>query len=369
MIGAMGSNMFQLQGKWGWVWGLVLVGGISGCSQSEGLSSQNSSSPGEENVNKPEVVAATQVLCDLTRQIAQETLQLTCLMQPGQDPHTYEMTPSDRRAIETADLVLYSGFSFPLGMVQTIESVKSDQERLAVYEVAVPQPRLIKEHDHGHEHEHEDVHEDRPVNAANPKNSETSQNQDLVADPHVWHYAPHNAAMVEVIRDRLQQLAPEHKMQYQRTASSLIESFQSIDTWIKAQISTIPATSRKLITTHEALGYFAEGYGLTLAGALEGLSTEERPSAARIAALAQQVKSTGVPAIFAESSVSRELIQAVAQEAGVTVATSPLFVDGPGEPGSGAETVSTLLIHNTCTIVNALGGQCTPLSLPAQPPS
>ncbi|MEM9219633.1 MAG: zinc ABC transporter substrate-binding protein, partial [Cyanobacteria bacterium P01_F01_bin.150] len=109
----------------------------------------------------PQVVASYSVLCDLTQQIAQDTLDVTCLIGAGDDPHLYSATPSDRRAIESADLVLYGGYGFEPDIIQMVEATDGDAPQIAVSEVAVTEPLLGAAHDHGHHgHHSKDDHDD-----------------------------------------------------------------------------------------------------------------------------------------------------------------------------------------------------------------
>ncbi len=133
-----------------------------------------------------------------------------------------------------------------------------------------------------------------------------------------------------------------------------------INTWIKAQIATIPPSARQLVTTHDAFGYYSTAYGLLVEGTLQGVSTEEKPSAARIAELTQEIKRSRVPTIFAELTINPKLIESVAKEANVKVATQELFADGLGGQGTPADTYPKMLIANTQTIVEGLGGKFTP---------
>jgi manganese/iron transport system substrate-binding protein len=108
------------------------------------------------------------------------------------------------------------------------------------------------------------------------------------------------------------------------------------------------------------MSYFADAYGIKLEGALQGITTEEQPTASRVAALVQEIKSTKVPTIFPEASINPGLMKVVAKEANVQVAEIPIFGDGIGEKGSPGDTYVKMLTSNTCTIVNGLGGKCTP---------
>ncbi|MCY7272802.1 MAG: zinc ABC transporter substrate-binding protein, partial [Phormidesmis sp. CAN_BIN44] len=121
----------------------------------------------------------------------------------------------------------------------------------------------------------------------------------------------------------------------------------------------IPPATRKLVTTHDALGYYAEAYNVPVEGALEGISTEEKPTAARVKELVTTITVAKVPTIFAEVSINPQLIETVAKEANVKVSDQELFTDGLGEPGSSGETYQKMLTANTKAIVEGLGGQFT----------
>ncbi|MEK0177786.1 MAG: hypothetical protein EAZ98_20305 [Oscillatoriales cyanobacterium] len=124
--------------------------------------------------------------------------------------------------------------------------------------------------------------------------------------------------------------------------------------------SRIPANNRKLVTTHDALGYYSKAYGIPVVGALEGISTDEAPTPTRVAQLVREIKASGVPTIFAETTINPKLIEAVAKEAKVKVSPRELFADGLGEPGSEGDTYEKMMIANTRTIVEGLGGKYTP---------
>jgi manganese/iron transport system substrate-binding protein len=116
----------------------VLLGlGLVGCSQEPVAQNDDAASETaaeEVSVELPQVVATTSVICDLTEQIAQDTIALTCLMDPGQDPHTYQAKPSDRQAIDEADLVLYDGYDFAPGLIGLVDASSNSAPKVAVYE-------------------------------------------------------------------------------------------------------------------------------------------------------------------------------------------------------------------------------------------
>jgi ABC-type Zn uptake system ZnuABC Zn-binding protein ZnuA len=309
--------------------------GLTGCGSPEQTTNQapnttSAASPSSANGEKPKVIATTSVLCDITQEIAKDTVDLTCLIPAGTDPHVYEPKPDDRKAIEQAKLVLYAGYNFEPTLIKLIQATKNQAPKVAVDEIAVPNPQKFEE------------------------DGKTEN------DPHVWHNAQNGVPMVEVVRDNLKQLAPSNAAQYTSNAEKMTDELNQLDSWIKSQISTIPANQRKLVTTHDALGYYSEAYGIPVEGALQGISTEEKPTAGRVKELVKDIKKTGVPTIFAEATINPKLIEAVAKEANVKVSKRELFADGPGEKGTEGDTYEKMLIANTQTIVEGLGGKYTP---------
>ncbi len=330
-------------------WGTTLlaftVSILSACTQStttSQTSSANSTNTTATSANL-KVVATSSVLCDLTKTIAANTIDLTCLVKAGTDPHVYEPTPEDRKAIEDAQLVLYFGYDFEPSLIKLIEASSNSATKVAVAEAAIPKP-LMGEHEdeHGEEHTEGETH----AEAEEP-------------DPHVWHDAENGVQMVKVIQDNLAKAAPENTDLYTKNAQALTAELTQVDSWIKAQIATIPAGSRKLVTTHDALGYYSAAYSIPVEGALQGISTEEKTTAARVRELTEEIKADRVPTIFAEVSANPKLIETVAKEANVKLSERELFADGLGAAGTEGDTYPKMLMANTKAIVEGLGGQYT----------
>ena len=351
----------KIQRKTGRLWGATVLAigcGLVGCSGTQNASNPVSESPAATQTqaspaaNLPKVVTTTGVICNITKQIAQSSIDTTCLLQPGDDPHAYQTKPEDRKAIETANLILYGGYNHEPNIIKLIQSSSNSAPKIPVNELAVPKP-LIGEHEDEHGGE----------KAENQPHAEGEK----VPDPHVWHNPQNGLRMVETIRDQLIEVSPSNAQLYTKNAASLTDELQKIDTWIKAQIATIPAQKRKLVTTHDALSYYADAYGLEMAGALQGVTTEEQPTAARIAELSSEIKTAGVPTIFAETTTNPKLMETVAREANVEISEKELYSDDLGGPGTGADTYQGMLKTNTCAITSGLGGNCTPLATEATP--
>lgn len=344
--------------------GLGLVGCNSGPQASNSANTPAASPAATQTqaspaANLPKVVATTDVICDMAKEIAGGTIDLVCSIEPGEDPHAYQTKPEDRKEIETANLILYGGYDHEPSIIKLINSTTNSAPKIAVHELAVPQPLM------GEVHEHED---DRRGEKKAEEGDHQHAEGEKVPDSHVWHSAQNGARMVETIRDELKKVSPSNADIYTSNAAKMTADLQKLDDWIKEQIATIPAEKRKLVTTHDALSYYANAYGLEVAGALKGVTAEEQPTAGRIAELVSEIKTAGVPTIFAETTINPKLMETVAREANVKISDKELYSDGLGSPGSGADTYEGMLKTNTCAITAGLGGKCTPFQEAAPSP-
>jgi manganese/iron transport system substrate-binding protein len=294
---------------------------------------------------KPKVVVSHSVLCDFMKTIAQDTIDLTCLIEGGQDPHAYRPTPSQRKALEEAQIIFYGGYDFETQVIPLIEAVDSSVPKLAVHEVVVTDPIMIEHHHHEGEHDHE-----AETTAENP--------EELTADPHIWHDVYNAIAMIEYLQSSLLQINPSQAALYLENSARLIEELKQLHVWIQEQITTIPEGKRVLVTTHDSLNYYVKAYELEQYKTLQGLSPDASPSASDLRNLVQEIKQTQVPTIFAETTANDRVINNVAREAGVKVSDRDLLVDSLGKAGTETDTYGKMMIYNTCAIVDGLGGHC-----------
>jgi manganese/iron transport system substrate-binding protein len=315
---------------------VLMFGLLNGCKAPDSqqpepttTSSTTSQSPTTATAAKPKVVVTNTVLCDLTKQIAANTIDLICLLTPGSDAHVYKLTPEARQSIEDAKLVLYGGYDFEPELIKTIKATSNPAPKIAVHELAVPQPQQFEE------------------------------DGKSTTDPHIWHNAQNGAKIAATIETNLAKLVPAQAATYQQNTQKLTAEITQLDTWIKTQINTIPTDRKILFTTHDALGYYAKAYGITV-DALEGISTEEKPNAARAKELVDKIKKTKVPTIYAEVTLNPQLIKSVAQAAKVKVYEQEIYADGLGAVTSPGGTYQQMLISNTRSIVEGLGGKYTP---------
>ncbi len=341
----MSSNLSTKLFSKSLLWFLIAIAtSMTSCSLNPSNSSNNpiTTTTTAKTESLPLVVATNSVICDLARQIADNTIDLKCLVEGGTDVHLYQPKPEDRKAIDSAKLVLYGGYNFEANLIKLIQASSNSSPKVAVNEVAVLRP-LIAEVGHNHDHDQD------------KKDKEGKE-----ADPHVWNDAQNGIKIAQAISKSLSTLRPDQSETYAKNTVKLVNELEQIDAWIKVQIATIPVDSRKLITTHDALGYYAKAYNIPVEGALNGISTEEQATPTRVKELVEVIKSSKVPTIFAEVSINPKLINAVAKEANVKVSDRELYADGLGAQGSEAETYAGMLIANTRTIVEGLGGKYTP---------
>lgn len=300
-------------------WLVALVISIVFC----GFGCQPQSSDRNETATK--VVSTSTIIADLTERVGGDEIEHQGILQPGADPHIYEPVPADSAAFEEADLIFYNGYNLEPGLIKLMNAAGVKAKKVAVAEVVTP--------------------------------LDLDKEGKRVPDPHVWGDAKNVIAMVGVIRDRLIESSPEDKEEFTQNAAQLTKELQQLDLWIAQQIQTIPNNQRRLVTTHDAFQYYARAYGLKIVGTLIGISTEEQPSAQTVKNLSDSIKTTKVPAIFAETTINPALIKAVAEEAGVKVAPRELYSDSIGAPGSDGDSYIKMMVSNTRAIVEALGGK------------
>jgi len=307
--------------------GLLLGLWLSGCESIGSKPAANGSAT--QGAAQPSVVSTSTILTDLTAQIAENEIQLTGILKPGTDPHVYEPVPADSRELEKASLILYNGYNLEPGIINLMNATGVKARKVAVGEVVSP-----LQLDKGQ--------------------------RETVPDPHVWGNVKNVMQMVGAIRDALIDLSPDDRDRFTQNAAQLTAQLEELDQWITQQIQTIPPEKRRLVTTHDAFQYYARAYNLDIIGTLIGISTEEQPSAQTVQRLVESVKSAQVPAIFAETTINPALIKTVAQEAGVKLAPRSLYSDSIGAPGSDGESYIKMMVANTRTIVEALGGKVAP---------
>ena len=274
------------------------------------------------------VVATTTQAADLARTVAGDRAEVVGLLPANADPHDFEIRPDDVKALAGADLVVRSGGDLDEWLEPAIESSGTDAPTLSLID-------------------HVDTRED-----------------DGEIDPHWWQ-DPRNAEQaVASIEAALGRADPSGAAGYERAARAFTDRIGALDTAVAACLDRIPAAQRKLVTTHDALGYYADRYGLEVIGAvIPSLSTQAQASAGEVTELVDTIKRAGVKAIFAESSVNPKLEQVVADESGARVGKA-LWADTLGPAGSDGDTYLKSIAANTHAIADGLSGGAVRCRLP-----
>ncbi len=265
-------------------------------------------------------MATTTEVADLVRNVGGERVDVRGLLSAGADPHGYEPRPSDAASIVDAPVVFKSGGDVDAWLDELVDNAGGDAEVVDLIDSV-----------------------------------ETIDTGDG-ADPHWWQ-DPRNAVLaVAAIREALADADPGGRSAYERNAAAYTRELRKLDRQIAACVAKVPAAGRKLVTTHDSLGYFARRYGIEVIGSvIPSLSTQAQPSAGDIAELVDQVRDEGVEAVFPEAGAGERLEDALSHEAGASVG-DPLWADTLGEDGSGAETYTDALAANTAALVEGMSG-------------
>lgn len=267
----------------------------------------------------PVVLTTTSFLADITRNVAGDRVTVESLLPIGADPHTYQPTPQDVAKIAETRLLITNGANYEHFLGPLLENARGERE---------------------------------VIEASSGLNlRKDAQSRDV--DPHVWLDPNNVITFVENLREALTHFDPQSASVYQANAEAYTRQLTELDAWIKQQVDTIPARHRLIVTNHESLGYFAARYGFTVTGTvIESFSSDASPSAQQIAALIDQIKSAGAPAIFLDAGDNTALAQQIASETGVRVVTD-LHLESLTD-GAPAGTYLDMMKNNVTLIVDAL---------------
>jgi zinc/manganese transport system substrate-binding protein len=299
------------------------------------------------------VVATTTIAADLVRNVGGERVHVDSLVPAGADPHGHEPRPSDAVAISEAELVVKSGGDLDEWLGDLIESAGGEAS-----EVTLLDSVKTIEGRHAHEEDEADAGEGREEDetSADEARDEDEAHADEDLDPHWWQ-DPRNAILaVEAIRDALIEADPDGRGAYERNARAYTNELRALDDEIERCMQRVPPDKRKLVTTHDALGYFAERYDVEVIGSvIPSLSTQAQPSAGDVDALVEQIEDEGVEAIFPEAAVSQRLERAISRESGAEVGAE-LWTDSLGGDESGADTYLDAMRANAGALAEGMSG-------------
>jgi zinc/manganese transport system substrate-binding protein len=267
------------------------------------------------------VIATFSILADMSRQVGGSLVQVSNLVGPDADVHMFEPRPADLRDLMKAGVLVENGLGLE-GWLNRMTSAVGFKGTTVVAARDV-KPRTM-----------------------------TEQGGVVSIDPHAWQ-DPRNAELyVATMADGFADADPANRSAYQETANGYAQQIRRTDTWIESRLATIPPDRRRIITTHDAFGYYGARYGIEFL-APEGISTEFEPSAKSVAALVAQIKREKIHAVFIENMTSPRMATMLAQETGAVLGGT-VYSDALSPLGGPATTYIDMLSHNTTLFAQAM---------------
>ena len=288
-------------------------------------------------------VAVEPLTCDIVKSIALPSDEVICLVDRKQDVHDLKISPKQARLLKKADKVFTLGTEMTPAMRNWVK--RNSTVVLGVSAIDIDDHSDHDDHDdHGHSAKKHDDHDDH------------DHHDHGGVDPHVWH-DPHNIIkMGEVVSKSLKKDLPERKLR--KAISNRFKTFdktlEDLDKWIVKQVSTIPSSNRVIVSKHKAMDYYGDAFGFETISLLDflGHSSSLRPQ--NISKVLNELKEENVKVIFKEQEPASKLVNNLSKQSSIPLSSNQIFVDGLMMEGN----TITVAVHNTCTIVNELGGSC-----------
>ena len=288
-------------------------------------------------------VAVEPLTCDIVKSIALPSDEVICLVDRKQDVHDLKISPKQARLLKKADKVFTLGTEMTPAMRNWVK--RNSTVVLGVSAIDIDDHSDHDDHDdHGHSAKKHDDHDDH------------DHHDHGGVDPHVWH-DPHNIIkMGEVVSKSLKKDVSERKLS--KAISKRLKTFdktlEDLDKWIVKQVSTIPSSNRVIVSKHKAMDYYGDAFGFETISLLDflGHSSSLRPQ--NISKVLNELKEENVKVIFKEQEPASKLVNNLSKQSSIPLSSNQIFVDGLMMEGN----TITVAVHNTCTIVNELGGSC-----------
>ena len=274
------------------------------------------------------------VVSDIARCAEGDDQAVTVVMPVGVDPHDFQPSSAQVASMVAADLVIVNGLGLEEGLLPALDSIGSDGARvLEIGELIDPLPFGAEAEEHS-EDEHHDDH------------------ADAAYDPHFWMDMDRMAAAARLIGEEVEAFGAEG---YLACGEEVAASIEGAEQELLDTLAGVPDARRILVTDHDALSYFAESFGFRVIGVvIPGGSTLGEPNSQELAALVSVIQDQDVPAIFGDATLSNEILEILAAEAGRDVQVVSLFIGSLGGPDSGATSYEEMMMTNADRIAQAL---------------
>ncbi len=292
-----------------------------------------------------QAVASFSILGDMVRQVGGERVEVNVLVGPGADAHVYQPTPAQAKTVAKAQVLFSNGLGFEGWMARLLKSANYKGTHVVATQGADVLEAGSDDHGakpdahkgHGHKHDHGK------------------------SDPHAWQSVPNAIVYVKNIAKGLCSADAAGCDSYQKNATAYTEQLKALDAEVRTAWGAIPQAQRKVITSHDAFGYYGKAYGVTFLSP-QGISTESEASAKGVARLVRQIKAENVKALFVETISNPRLIEQIGRETGVKPA-GELFSDSLSKEGGPADSYVKMIRYNT----SKLTGVFTKMSVEKQP--
>ncbi len=273
------------------------------------------------------VVASFSILGDLVRVVGGHRVTVTTLVGPDEDAHTFEPKPADARTILSSKLMVMNGLHFEPWAQKLRESAGFKGNTVVASDGIAP--RIMPKHD---------AHHNRPA---------LGHHHDI--DPHAWQNPNHVIVYVRNIAAGLSRADPQGAATYKTNAENYVKELQALDAFIKAQMASIAPEKRKVIISHDALGYFGDDYRVAFFSP-QGLNTDAEPSAKDVAQLVRQIQRENIKAIFIENMSNSKLMEQISKDTGAVVGQR-LYSDALSSAGQPGATYLQMMRHNVTQLV------------------
>jgi len=277
---------------------------------------------------KVKVIASFSILGDLTKNVGGDRIEMATLVGPNGDVHVYEPTPADAKAIGGADLVVVNGLALEGWMDRLIKTSGYKGPVVVASQGVKPRKMAAEELEQG------------------------AQHGPLMIDPHAWQDVVNGRLYVQNIAKGLETVDPASASVYRANAEAYTAKLSELDQWVRKELSGIPKEKRRMITTHDAFGYFGAAYGISILSPV-GFSTESEASASDIANLIKQIRREKITAVFVENITDPRLMEQVVKESGVTLGGT-LYSDALSKPDGPAPTYLEMFKNNVNLIAAAM---------------
>ncbi|HZJ11490.1 MAG TPA: metal ABC transporter substrate-binding protein [Methyloceanibacter sp.] len=304
-------------------------------------------SGGADAADKVKTVASFSILGDMVRQVGGDRVEVVTLVGPDGDAHVFSPTPADAKTLAGAEIFFVNGLGFE-GWMERLEKSSGFPGKTVVASQGVKPLTMSEEegHHHGEEAKDEHEHEDHA------KGEDHDDEAEEVTDPHAWQDLANGKIYVANIRDGLIAADPDGKAIYEANAVTYLDAIAKEEEAVKQALAALPEARRKIITSHDAFGYFGAAYGLEIV-APEGVSTESEASAQDVAKIIRQIKAEKIPAVFLENVTDHRLLDQIARETGAKIGGT-LYSDALSGPDGPAPTYLDMFRHNVGTLTAAL---------------